>query len=32
MKAYPMIGAIIERCLALPAFDAARPERQPGAA
>jgi len=28
---YPTIRAINERCLALPAFDAARPERQPDA-
>ena len=28
---YPNIRAINERCLALPAFDAARPEKQPGA-
>lgn len=28
---YPTIAAITERCLALPAFDAARPERQPDA-
>jgi len=28
---YPTIRAITERCLALPAFDAARPERQPDA-
>ena len=31
MTPYPMIHAINERCLALPAFDAARPERQAGA-
>jgi maleylacetoacetate isomerase len=29
---YPMIRAINERCLALPAFEAASPERQAGAA
>jgi maleylacetoacetate isomerase len=29
---YPTIRAINERCLALPAFDAARPEKQPDAA
>ncbi len=28
---YPLIRAINERCLALPEFDAARPERQPDA-
>jgi maleylacetoacetate isomerase len=28
---YPTIAAINERCLALPEFDAARPENQPGA-
>jgi maleylacetoacetate isomerase len=32
MTPYPMIRAISERCVALPAFDAARPERQAGAA
>jgi maleylacetoacetate isomerase len=32
MTPYPMIRAINERCLALPEFDAARPERQAGAA
>jgi len=32
MTSYPLIRAINERCLALPAFDAARPERQAGAA
>ncbi|MEO0421424.1 MAG: maleylacetoacetate isomerase [Pseudomonadota bacterium] len=31
MAAYPTIRAINERCLALPAFDAARPEVQPDA-
>lgn len=29
---FPAIRAINERCLAMPAFDAARPEKQPGAA
>ena len=29
---YPTIRAINARCLALPEFDAARPEKQPGAA
>ncbi len=29
---YPTIAAINDRCLALPEFDAARPENQPGAA
>jgi maleylacetoacetate isomerase len=29
---YPTIAAINDRCLALPEFDAARPERQPAAA
>jgi glutathione S-transferase len=28
---YPRIKAINEACLALPAFDAARPENQPDA-
>jgi maleylacetoacetate isomerase len=32
MTPYPLIQAINERCLALAAFDAARPERQAGAA
>ncbi len=31
MAAYPAIMAIEQRCLALPAFDVARPERQPDA-
>src|SRR5690606_13898355 len=32
MAPYPTIRAINERCLALPAFDSARPEKQPDAA
>ena len=32
LDAYPRIRAIEAACLALPAFDAARPERQPDAA
>jgi maleylacetoacetate isomerase len=31
MTAYPAISRVEERCLALPEFDAARPERQPDA-
>lgn len=31
MTPYPTIVRINEQCLALPAFDAARPEKQPGA-
>ena len=31
MSAYPTIERIDAACLALPAFDAARPERQPDA-
>jgi maleylacetoacetate isomerase len=31
MAAYPVISGIEQRCLALPAFEAARPERQPDA-
>ena len=31
MSAYPVIAGIEKRCLELPAFDAARPERQPDA-
>lgn len=32
LQPYPTIRRIHERCMALPAFDAARPERQPDAA
>jgi len=32
LSPYPTIRAINARCLALPEFDAARPEKQPGAA
>jgi len=28
---YPLVRAVVETCLALPAFDASRPERQPDA-
>ena len=31
VEPYPLVGAVVEACLALPAFDASRPERQPDA-
>ena len=31
MEPYPLVRAVVETCLALPAFDASRPERQPDA-
>jgi len=31
MEPYPLVRAVVETCLALPAFDESRPERQPDA-
>jgi maleylpyruvate isomerase len=31
MEPYPLVRAVVETCLALPAFDRSRPERQPDA-
>lgn len=31
MEPYPLVRSVVEACLALPAFDSARPERQPDA-